>query len=130
MIDKKVFVCDDNQSIVEIIENVLLDFSDIEVITETDSLHAILNMEQEKPDILLVDLTMPGLPGDQLIKKVRHHNILNHLFIICMSANLDGKEIAIAAGANIFLSKPFDLDELIDAIYGFEAYKEEKGISI
>ncbi|MEN5435692.1 MULTISPECIES: hypothetical protein [Sphingobacterium] len=55
MIDKKVFVCDDNQSIVEIIENVLLDFSDIEVITETDSLHAILNMEQEKPDIGLAN---------------------------------------------------------------------------
>lgn len=125
MIDKKVFVCDDNQSIVEIIEHVLMDYPDMEVETETDSLNAIVHMEQERPDILLVDLSMPGLPGDRLIRKVRQHDVLNHLFIICMSANVDGKEVAISAGANLFLAKPFDIEELIDAIYGFETY--EKG---
>jgi len=129
MTKKKVFVCDDNTSIVEVIKVVLSECLDLDVLTETKSLNALSYIEQEFPEILIVDLSMPGISGDQLIKKVRSHDILKGLFIICISANSDGKKVAMNAGADVFLPKPFNLVDLLKSLEGYEMNKKSEHIS-
>jgi len=124
MTKKKVFVCDDNPSIVEVIKVILSECLDLDVLTEAKSINALSYMEQEFPEILIVDLSMPGMPGDQLIKKVRGHDIFKDLFIICISANSGGKKVAVDAGADIFLAKPFNLVDLIKSVEGYEAHRK------
>ncbi|KKX46666.1 response regulator [Sphingobacterium sp. IITKGP-BTPF85] len=72
---------------------------------------------------------MPGISGDQLIKKVRSHDILKGLFIICISANSDGKKVAMNAGADVFLPKPFNLVDLLKSLEGYEMNKKSEHIS-
>ena len=116
--DKKIFICDDDSNIVDMLAMVLREFTDATVLTETDSRKVLSRLVEECPDIFIVDLSMPLLSGDLLIKEVRKNVLLNKILIICMSAKLDAKEIAIEAGADIYLPKPFDINDIISAVSG------------
>jgi CheY-like chemotaxis protein len=112
---KKIMVCDDDQSIVEMLE-LILGFTGAEVLTETDSVKLFDRLKLEKPDLLIIDIWMPILTGDLVVKRVRAaENVIKDMPIIVMSASRDGKEIAEAAGATSYLPKPFDIDDLTTA---------------
>ncbi|PVH25115.1 MULTISPECIES: response regulator [Sphingobacterium] len=115
MAQKKVFICDDDKGITDMLEMVL-ELEDVDTITETDSIYAYDKMIEFKPDILIVDLWMPVVTGDQLIKKIRASEELKHIFIICISASRDGLQVANEAGANTFIAKPFDVDEFLTTV--------------
>jgi DNA-binding response OmpR family regulator len=109
---KKILICDDDPGIIDMLELILED-TNHQIITELDSLKVLGLMEKEKPDLLLLDLWMPVLSGDQLLKAIRINSLTAKLPVIVISASRDGKEIAFAAGASDFLEKPFDIDELL-----------------
>ncbi|MVN22964.1 response regulator [Mucilaginibacter arboris] len=67
----------------------------------------------EMPDVLLLDLWMPVLPGDELAIAICATPELAHLLIIIFSAAVNVRDQAIRAGADYFISKPFDPDELL-----------------
>ena len=115
---RKIFICDDDRNIVEMLEMVLQEFTDATILTETDSREALPRLLQERPDVLIVDLAMPIVSGDQLIKEVRNALTINQMFIVCMSANPIGEQIANSAGADIYLAKPFDMGEFLAVIRG------------
>jgi len=115
---RKIFICDDDRNIVEMLEMVLQEFTDATVLTETDSRNALPRLRLECPDVLIVDIAMPVISGDQLIQNVRTDPTLNQMFIVCMSANPIGEQIAISAGADIYLAKPFDMGEFLAVIKG------------
>lgn len=106
--NKTIFICDDNCAIVDMLEMALTEFTDATIITETDSRNVVPCLLDAQPEIFLVDISMPMLSGDQLIKEIKRNLVLNSMFIVCMSANPRREEIAIAAGADVFLVKPFD----------------------
>lgn len=109
---KKILICDDDPGIIDMLE-LILEETGHQIITELDSLKAIGILEKEKPELLLLDLWMPVLSGDQLLKTIRGNPSTAQLPVIVISASRDGKEIAFAAGATDFLEKPFDIDELL-----------------
>lgn len=109
----KIMVCDDDSSIVDMVEMVL-EFSGLEVCSETDSFKMFNRVVEEKPDLLIIDIWMPGLSGDQIIKRLRNEEATKNLPIIALSASRDGKEISLGAGATEFISKPFDIDALVN----------------
>lgn len=109
---KKIMVCDDDKSIVEMLE-LILGFTGAKVLTETDSVKLFDRLKTEKPDLLIIDIWMPILTGDLIVKRVRAaEGIIKNMPIMVMSASRDGKEIAEAAGATSYMPKPFDIDEL------------------
>lgn len=109
---KKIMVCDDDKSIVEMLE-LILGFTGAVILTETDSVKLFDRLNSEKPDLLIIDIWMPILTGDLIVKRVRAaENVIKDMPIIVMSASRDGKQIAEAAGATSYLPKPFDIDEL------------------
>lgn len=115
MLKKKVIVCDDDEGILDMI-SMVLESDVMEVITESNSLNLQHLIAEQRPDILLLDLWMPVLSGDLILKQLREQDKTSDLPVIVISASRDGKQIAMENGATDFLAKPFDLDELLRRI--------------
>lgn len=115
MSDKKIIICDDDKGIVDMLETIL-EMEGFQVITQTNSLHVYDDIVKEQANILVIDLWMPIISGDLVIKRVKENKSLEDLYVICISASQDGDEIALDAGADMFLAKPFDIYTLLDHI--------------
>ena len=117
MENKKIMVCDDDQGILDVLQ-MLLESEGFDVITEINSTNLVKEMKTNLPDLLLLDLWMPVLSGDQVLKALRTTKEFEHLPVIVLSASVDGSSIANGAGATDFVPKPFDMDDLIVKIKG------------
>lgn len=115
--NKKIMVCDDDQGILDVLQ-MLLESEGFDVITEINSTNLVKEMKNNSPDLLLLDLWMPVLSGDQVLKTLRTSQEFESLPVIVLSASVDGSSIANGAGATDFVPKPFDMDDLIIKIRG------------
>jgi len=113
---KKLLICDDDADIVDMLEMVL-DEPGFQLITETDSRKVLELVLNEKPDLLLMDLWMPVMSGDQVLQQIRSNELLKALPVMIMSASRDGQSIAMDAGASGYIAKPFDIDELVTRVH-------------
>ncbi|OKS86244.1 response regulator [Mucilaginibacter polytrichastri] len=113
--NKKILICDDDEGILDMLEIVLEDYG-YNAISVRNSLDLYDVIEREQPDLLLLDLWMPVLSGDQVLKTVRKNPQIAELPVIVISASRDGEKIAVNAGATAFMAKPFDMDNLIQKI--------------
>lgn len=115
MNSKKIFVCDDDEGIIDLI-GIILESAGYEIILETNSLNARSVIEREKPDLIITDLWMPVVSGDQIVRMVRNSSEIMHTPILVISASRDGEEIAMGCGASAFLGKPFELDGIVNQV--------------
>lgn len=112
MNSKKIIVCDDDQGILDVLQ-MLLETEGFTVFTEINSTNLIKQIQNNTPDLILLDLWMPLLSGDQVLKMIRNTEEIKDMPVIVLSASVDGSDIAADAGANDFVAKPFDLDDII-----------------
>ncbi|NML57029.1 response regulator transcription factor [Chryseobacterium cheonjiense] len=115
MNSKKIMVCDDDQGILDVLQ-MLLESEGFTVFTEINSTNLIKQIQVDEPDLILLDLWMPLLSGDQVLKAIRSTQGVKDLPVIVLSASVDGDDIAADAGANDFVAKPFDLDDIVSKI--------------
>lgn len=108
-------ICDDDQGILEMMEMIMEDYG-YDVCTEANSMQLIKTMEREKPDLLLLDIWMPVLSGDQVLKNLRASSAFQFLPVIMYSASAEGAVIAKKSGSDDYLAKPFDIDVLVQKI--------------
>lgn len=108
-------VCDDDQGILDVVE-LMLEIEGYQVIKVIDSTALQEKLQSSRPDLLLLDLWMPVLSGEQILKSLRSSLDLNDLPVIIFSASIDGAQIAERANANAFLSKPFDMVQLTNIV--------------
>jgi len=80
-----------------------------EVITATCGKEALDLVESAEPDIMLLDISMPGMDGFEVLRRLR---TFTQLPVIAMSGNHNSRDDAIRLGANDFISKPFNGDDL------------------
>jgi len=80
----------------------------------SESTEAIATMEAEQPDVVLLDLVMPGMTGFEILEILRQHETLKNLPVIVLTSSDDAetKLKALQLGASDFLSKPVDASEL------------------
>ncbi|WP_316831679.1 response regulator [Pedobacter aquatilis] len=109
---KKILICDDDEGIIDLLEMILEDTGH-EIIPEQNSLNVKGLIDSGKPDLVILDLWMPVLSGDQVLGMIRKNPLTKDLPVIVISASRNGEEIATAAGANAFVAKPFDVDHLL-----------------
>lgn len=112
MSNKKIIICDDDEGILDMLEMILTE-SGFEIVPVRNSLQVYDTIRQQQPDLLLLDLWMPVLSGDQILRALRKSAENQHLPVIVISASREGEHIAAEAGADDFLAKPFDLDMLV-----------------
>ncbi|QNN44835.1 response regulator [Pedobacter roseus] len=113
--NKKILICDDDEGILDMLEMVFEDSPYI-IIPEQNSLNVKSIVEKEVPDLVILDLWMPVLSGDQVLKNLRKSPSTKDLLVIIISASREGRQIASDAGATGFIAKPFDFDELMGMI--------------
>ncbi len=89
-----------------------------EVLTCSSPKCAIPLASEKQPDVLVVDMNMHEMNGVALIRALRSQATTRHIPILVLSATeiALGQPSAVAAGANGYLSKPVDFDELKEAV--------------
>jgi two-component system cell cycle response regulator len=113
----RVLVVDDNFVNVRLLEE-LLKSAAYEVTTAMSGDAALEKIAQSRPDIVLLDVMMPGMDGYEVCRRIRQEEKTAQLPVIMVTA-LDkesDREMALAAGANDFLSKPVEDNLLLPAI--------------
>lgn len=108
---KKIMIADDDSGILDAMSQ-MLEGVGYEVVVSVDG-ESIEKIHDNLPDLLLLDIWMSGLNGRDICKKLKNQELTKHIPIIMVSANKDTKGIAKEAGANDFLAKPFEMDELL-----------------
>ncbi|EOG9009101.1 response regulator transcription factor [Staphylococcus pseudintermedius] len=106
----KILVVEDDAAITHLLDvSLTLDY--YEVITATNGKDADFQIRSKAPDIILLDLGLPDIDGLELIKRIRQ---TFDIPIIVISARLDEQTIveALDNGANDYMTKPFNVDEL------------------
>ena len=111
---KKIMIADDDPNIVDAIE-LMLEFEGYQVSSTIDG-STVLDMKTELPDLLLLDIWMAGEDGRNICKKLKHEPLTRHIPILMVSANKNVQELAIEAGADDFLAKPFQMNDLLNKI--------------
>lgn len=109
--EKRILICEDDEGITELAQ-IVLEAKGYDVLIQSDSSKVFQRIEVDKPDLLLLDLWMPGLSGEEITRHLKADAATKHIPIIIMSANKDTASIAKQAGAEAFLAKPFDIDAL------------------
>lgn len=118
---KKILVVEDDSSIHSILEEMLKQ-ENYDVINAFSGTEAMMLLEKNTPDLILLDLMLPGLNGEEIIRKK------NHIPIIVLSAKIskEDKVDCLLTGANDYITKPFEKEELLARIKVQLRLKKEK----
>jgi two-component system, OmpR family, alkaline phosphatase synthesis response regulator PhoP len=112
-----VLVVDDEQHIRLLIEQTLEELLDegVELYTASDGEEALAAIEAQRPDLVFLDLMMPKRNGIDVCHAVRDELGMTDTYIVLLTAKgqATDREAGLAAGADRFLTKPFDPDELL-----------------
>jgi DNA-binding response OmpR family regulator len=103
-----VLVVDDHRPVLRFIE-INLKLHGYGVITTTSGAKALEIIKTENPDIMLLDIVIPELDGFEVLRQLR---AFNQMPVIAISARSDNYSKALELGANEFIIKPLNVDEL------------------
>jgi DNA-binding response OmpR family regulator len=107
-----ILVVDDNPKVLKFIE---IDLKNVgfNVVTTTSGEEAIDIIKSREPDIMLLDMIMPEIDGLEVLKRLR---AFSDMPVIAFSASHGIHDEAIRTGANDFIPKPFNTDEIVRRI--------------
>ncbi len=109
----KILIADDDTITLRMLESTIkrMNYS---VILATDGTDAWEKIQNEHPDIALLDWLMPGLEGLEIVQRLKTHPPVNFLYLILLTSNDRTEDITtgLDSGANDYITKPFDKDEL------------------
>jgi two-component system, OmpR family, alkaline phosphatase synthesis response regulator PhoP len=114
----KVLIADDEAYIRLLIEQTLEEFEErgVEILTASDGEEALQLIESEKPGLIFLDVMMPGKNGFEVCEVVKQQWKMENVYIVMLTAK--GQEFdrihGEQAGADIYMTKPFDPDELVE----------------
>lgn len=107
----KILVCDDDVSILDVIDIALTEYGyNVKTLTPNQPVLDIIC--EFKPDLIMLDLWMPGIEGSHLAKIIKKDSDLKHIPIIVISAMTDTAKIAKQMKVEGYLPKPFSLADL------------------
>lgn len=110
----RVLVCDDERHIVRLLQ-VTLERQGFQVLTAFDGREALRAVEQQNPDLVVLDVMMPYLDGYEVLKCLRRDPATEKLPVIMLTARSQDRDVfdAYHCGADLYLTKPFDPMELV-----------------
>ncbi|MGI5831148.1 MAG: response regulator [Thermoguttaceae bacterium] len=115
---RKILVVDDDRDLVELIVDVLERDGRFETRSVNNGFDAGMMVKEYRPDLIILDVMLQDINGKDVCVRVRNDSSLEEVKIICISGMVEEDKIKElkAAGANVFLGKPFDMDTLIEKI--------------
>jgi diguanylate cyclase (GGDEF)-like protein len=111
----KVLIVDDVPDTLEIIQR-LLRYDGYDVITASTGEAGVKMVEEEKPDVVLMDINLPGMDGTEALKRIRIINPIQCVIMLTAFATVDNAIQALKEGASDFVKKPFENEHLIHIV--------------
>ena len=112
----KILAIDDKEDNLISLKAILKDvFPEALVFTALSGLKGIEQAASEDPDVILLDIVMPGMDGFEVCRRLKQDTLLMEIPVVFLTALKESKEnrlLALEAGAEAFLSKPIDITEL------------------
>jgi len=115
---KKIMIVDDEESIRELV-NAVLSLEGFEVIAAEDGQVCLEKLKEIKPDLILMDMMMPGMSGRETIEKIRENPKTKNLKIIFLTVarfSETGKDTLEKMNILDYITKPFDNNDLVKRV--------------
>ena len=116
---KRILVVEDHELNMDLIVQLLED--KYEVLTATDGASGIRLAKRERPDLILMDLSLPVMDGWEAARRLKANDDLKHIPLIALTAHvmMGDEERARACGCDDYLTKPQDEDLLFEKLDRF-----------
>ena len=117
---KKILIVEDERDIVETIQ-FMLELEGLECLVAYDGEEALVKAKKENPHLILLDIMLPKINGYQVCRLLKSDQEYSHIPIIMLTAKTQesdkfwGKE----SGADDYLTKPFEMEKLIQKVQGY-----------
>jgi CheY-like chemotaxis protein len=112
---KRILIADDSRELVEVLAEICNSVG-YEVSTSMDGQEAIDSIEKNLPDIILLDVNMPQVSGFEVLRFLRQQPGGGQTRAILFTGDSSAKNAPEAQLADKFLSKPIDMDDLLNAL--------------
>lgn len=112
----KVLIVDDEPDTLEIIRR-LLQFEGFEVLTASTGEEGVRRVEEEHPEVVLMDVSLPGIDGNEAMRRIQKIHPFPSVVMLTAYATVDNAIQALKQGASDFVKKPFENDHLIHIVH-------------
>ena len=106
----KIMVVDDSRMVRAVVKKILTK-ANYEVVEAVDGEQAILEIEKQRPDLVLLDIVMPGIDGNEVLRRIRKTAFGKHLQVVIMTSSDSLVENDVAESGR--LAKPFKPDDIL-----------------
>ena len=117
MIGAKILLVDDEEVFVRNMSKLLMGRG-YNVTTAANGIEAIEVLEKKPVDVVVLDLKMPGMDGIATLKAIRNSDLFSEILILTGHGSIDSALEAVKLGAYDYLTKPCEIDELVEKIEG------------
>ncbi len=116
-----ILVVEDSPTMRQLITFAMKRIANTKVIEATDGVDALKKLSSEKVDLILADINMPVMDGLKLVSLVKNNQSYKDIPVIIITTEgaREDKERAMAIGANAYLAKPIQTQELIKLVNSF-----------
>ncbi len=113
----KVLVVDDERALVKLIQ-VNLELENFQVATAADGEEALRMLEEERPDLVILDIMMPRLDGWEVLQRMRENSVFRDTPVVVLTARTTDDDIVRGwqLGADEYITKPFSPVALVKTI--------------
>ncbi len=115
---RKVLIVDDESHIRLLLEQTLEDLEDqgVEILSASNGTSAVEIIREERPEIIYLDVMMPGMNGYDVCHVVRKELGMEDVYIVMLTAKGQefDKQRGLEVGADIYVTKPFNPDDIIE----------------
>ena len=125
--ERVVLVVDDDAALCQFIADAL-EPEGYKTVRAADGHAALAAVEVSMPDLILLDVQMPGIDGWDVLGQLRA-KAGPQRSIVVMTGQYEGQERALESGAQGYLAKPFDLDDLLECVDLHSSIKMENGLT-
>ena len=109
---------DDDEELVELMVDVFARDGRFDYKTANNGFDAGMLVKEFRPDLVVLDVMLPDINGKEVCQRVRSDSSMDDVKIICISGMVEADKIddLKAAGANDFMQKPFEVEQLADRV--------------
>ncbi|MFP4106148.1 MAG: response regulator [Phycisphaerae bacterium] len=115
----RILIVDDEPAVTQLVSRAIsAAFPNFEVVEAHDGFRAGTIVATLKPDVVILDLRMPGMDGYEVCKLIKSQNSTKHAEVVAMTAydSPENQKRIIECGARTCMPKPLDIDRLIDEV--------------
>lgn len=115
MSKQSILVVEDEEKILRLLE-LELEYEGYEIGKAADGLEAFQLYQSRKWDLILLDVMLPGISGIELLRRIRGQDELTPVILLTAKSSVEDKVSGLDLGANDYITKPFQIEELLARI--------------